>query len=89
MLPLSTYTPEKYRSSFASAYPSRGSSSTPRCQSAPLLLVLALTGATSCVRLSPPVECQKPTVLALKSISCYVCFTAVSSNSVSVRVSKY
>lgn len=68
-LPLSTYTPEKNRSSSASAYPSRGSSSTPRCQSAPLELVLALTGPTSWVRASAPVECQKATVLAVKSIS--------------------
>lgn len=52
-----------------SEYPLLGSSSTPRCQSAPLLLVLALTGDTVSLRGSAPVECQKPTVLALKSIS--------------------
>lgn len=45
-VPLSMYTPDQYRSSVSSGYPSLGSSSTPTCQSAPLLLVLALMGAT-------------------------------------------
>lgn len=67
--PLSIYTPEKYKSSSVSAYPSRGNSRTPRCQSAPLLLVLALMGETVSTRSSAPVECQKPTVPAEKSIS--------------------
>lgn len=69
ILPDSMYTPEKYKSSSVSAYPSLGSSRTPKCQSAPLLLVLALMGDTSSTRSSLPVECQNPTVAALKSIS--------------------
>ena len=69
MLPLSMYTPEKNMSSLLSEYPPRGSSRTPTCQSAPLELTDALTGLTVCVSGSPPVLCQKPTVLAEKSIS--------------------
>jgi hypothetical protein len=45
-----------------SLYPLRGSSRTPKCQSAPLEEVEAETGATVCLSGSAPSECQKPTL---------------------------
>lgn len=65
--PLSTYTPLKYKSSVASAWPVTGSSRTPRCQSSPFEEADTLTAGTVRVKSSEPVECQNATEPALKS----------------------
>jgi hypothetical protein len=60
--PLSTYTPEKYQSSApVPSLPCRGNRSTPKCQSAPLLDVLAENGPAVLTSVLLPVECQKVT----------------------------
>lgn len=60
--PLSTYTPEKYQSSApVPSLPCRGNLRTPKCQSAPLLDVLAEKGPAVLTSVLLPVECQKVT----------------------------
>jgi len=79
--PFSIYTPEKYQSSTSGELSAElpGSLRTPKCQSSPLDEVLAEIGATTWTRSSEPVECQKPTVLAEKSISyATLCHVSVS-----------
>lgn len=60
--PLSTYTPLKNQSSApVPSLPERGRRSTPKCQSAPLLDVLAENGPAVLTSVLLPVECQKET----------------------------
>lgn len=60
--PLSTYTPEKYQSSApVPSFPCLGNLKTPKCQSAPLLDVLAENGPAVLTSVLLPVECQKVT----------------------------
>lgn len=68
-VPDSTKMPDQYQSSGSASVPPFGRRSSPMCQSAEFVDVDALTGATTCTRSSPPVDCQSATVLALKSMS--------------------
>jgi len=65
----STKIPDQYQSSGAGLVPPFGRRRTPMCQSAELVEVLADLGATIWVRALEPVENQRPTVLAEKSMS--------------------
>lgn len=67
--PDSTKMPDQYQSSGSASVPPFGRRSSPMCQSAEFVDVDALTGATTCTRSFPPVDCQSATVLALKSMS--------------------
>lgn len=60
--PLSTYTPLKYQSSApVPSFPCLGKRRTPKCQSAPLLDVLAENGPAVLTSALLPVECQNET----------------------------
>ena len=67
--PSSMYTPLKNQSSAPSLSAWPGSLRTPRCQSLPSEEVLASKGPAVCFNSSLPVECQKATEPASKSIS--------------------
>jgi hypothetical protein len=69
MEPFSMYRPDQKKSSAAALVPPFGRRRTPTCQSAPLELALAETGATTWVRGAEPWEAQRPTLPAEKSMS--------------------
>lgn len=79
--PLSMYTPLKYQSSAPVPSLLPGRRRTPRCQSAPLEEVLAVNGPAVFVNALLPVECQKVTEPASKSISyATLCHSSATSS---------